>query len=360
LNAETIDRTVYEARRENLRKLMADNGLDALLVAHAANRFYLSGFELHDPQCNETAGWLLITRRGDDRLLTDPRYLEAAKRVWDEDKVFIYTPPKWENIRAYIKDSIGGDLGFESDCLTFRAYEELKELSPGPVSGLTESLRAIKDEYEIERIRRSCALNHKVMRQIEPLIVPGVTEIELAWEIEKLFRTQGASEAAFDPIVAVGRNAALPHASPGHDKVRENDLVLVDVGGRLDEYCSDQTRTFWVGGTPPDGFKRTLAQVREAQSRAIAEIGPGVKAATAYDAARNCFGKYGVADHFTHGLGHGVGLETHERPSLSAAGQGELAPGMVVTVEPGLYYPEWGGVRWEFMVLVTEDGCEVL
>ena len=357
----TISSKTFENRRENLRKLMHENDLDSLLVAHAANRFYLSGFELHDPQCNESAGWLLVNKNGDDRLLTDPRYLEAARRIWDEDRIFIYTSPKWDNIRGYLKDAASGEIGFESDALTFSAHRELsRELGLRPITGLTESLRLVKDEEEIKLIRASCELNHKVMRQIEPLIVPGATEAELAWEIEKLFRTQGASELAFDSIVAVGPNAALPHAAPGHDRVAEDECVLVDVGGRMNDYCSDQTRTFWVGANPPDRFKRTLALVREAQSKAIAGIRPGVEVSDAYATARQCFEKYGVAEHFTHGLGHGVGLETHERPSLSPSGQGELAPGMIVTVEPGLYYPEWGGVRWEFMILVTEEGCEVL
>jgi Xaa-Pro aminopeptidase len=357
----TIANEIYQTRRESLRKLMAENGLSALLITHSANRYYLSGFELHDPQCNETAGWLLITENGDDRLLTDPRYLEAARRVWDENNVFIYTTPKWENIRNYLKDAAPGAVGFDSDSLTVRAHQELAQaLTLEPAAGLTESLRVIKDEHEIARMRESCALNHKVLKQLETIIKPGMTEKELAWEVEKLFRTQGASELAFDTIVAVGENAALPHAVPGDTLIRDNDLVLVDLGARLNEYCSDQTRTFWVGNKQPDRFKRTVAQVREAQSNAIAEIKPGMQMVDIYHVAKKCFEKYGVADKFNHGLGHGVGLETHELPSLSLAGQGELKSGMVVTVEPGLYYPEWGGVRWEFMVLVTEDGCEVL
>jgi Xaa-Pro aminopeptidase len=357
----TIPKEIFQQRRENLRALLAENGLSAMLVTHAANRYYLSEFELHDPQCNETAGWLLITENGDDRLLTDPRYLEAAKRVWDEDKIFIYTTPKWENIQGYLKDAATGTVGFDADSITVKAHEELAQaLTLKPCAGLVESLRVIKDEHEIKLMKESCALNHKVLKQLETIITPGMTEKELAWEVEKLFRTQGASELAFDTIVGVGPNAALPHAVPGETKILDNELVLVDLGARLNDYNSDQTRTFWVGEEQPDRFKRTVAQVREAQSKAIAEIRPGRQMVDIYHVAKKCFEKYGVADQFNHGLGHGVGLETHELPSLSLAGQGELKPGMVVTVEPGLYYPEWGGVRWEFMVLVTEDGCEVM
>ena len=239
---------IYAARRERLRRAMRARGLDALLVSQAANRFYLSGFELHDPQCNESAGRL----------------------------------------------------------------------------------------------------------------EPGRTEKELSWAIERFFRENGAEELAFANIVAGGRNAALPHAIPGEDAVTENCLVLIDVGCRVDAYCSDQTRTFWAGDAPAPEFRRTLALVREAQEAALKKMRPGLSLREVYALARAVFEKAGVAEAFTHGLGHGVGLETHEAPSLSPRAEGVLEPGMVVTVEPGLYYSAWGGVRWEYTVLVEEGGVRIL
>ena len=175
------------------------------------------------------------------------------------------------------------------------------------------------------------------------------------------FRHHGATELAFTSIVGHGPNAALPHYLPSKDALLEaENLVLVDVGCRLEDYCSDQTRTFWVGEKPTERFKKTLEAVQEAQHRAIRAIHPGVLACDVYKAARGHFESLGVAEAFTHGLGHGVGLETHEGPSLNGRNKTPLEPGMIVTVEPGLYFPEWGGIRWEHMVLVTEDGCRVL
>ncbi|NJB68723.1 Xaa-Pro aminopeptidase [Desulfobaculum xiamenense] len=356
MNAET-----YAARRERVREKLAERGLDAMLVSSPANRFYLSGFELHDPQCNESSGMVLVTRSCGDWLLTDSRYRDAVRRIWDEDRVFIYGAPRHQSIAAFLKDLGVGPVAFEEQSFSYRFW---KDMSAGvellPVSGVVESLRVIKDADEIAAMRRSCALNHKVFAQLEACLVPGVSERELAWEIEKLYREQGASELAFATIAAVGPNGALPHAVPGEAIITANSPVLVDKGCRVDDYCSDQTRTFWVGDTPPDHFRRALDRTREAQAAGIAAIAPGRPLRSAYGAAVAVFAKYGQEAHFTHSLGHGVGLETHELPGVSSRSEGVFRPGMVVTVEPGLYYPEWGGIRWEHMVLVTDDGCEVL
>jgi Xaa-Pro aminopeptidase len=240
-------------------------------------------------------------------------------------------------------------------------HEELKDSAPlSPVTGLVEDLRLIKDAGEIAALERSCALNHAVMASLGDQLAPGQSESEIAWSIEQAFRNKGASELAFSPIVAVNQNAALPHAIPGGDRVRENSPVLVDVGARYGDYCSDQTRTFWIGDKVSSQFQQTMERVREAQDTAIKAMRPGLPIAEAYRLARDSFERHGVADHFTHALGHGIGLETHEAPSVGPLAKGELKPGMVVTVEPGLYYPEWGGIRWEYMVLVTEDGARTL
>ena len=207
----------------------------------------------------------------------------------------------------------------------------------------------------------SCHLNQQMMEWLPGVLVPGRSEAAVSWDIEMFFRHHGATELAFTSIVGHGPNAALPHYLPSKDVLLEaENLVLVDVGCRLEDYCSDQTRTFWVGEKPTDRFKKTLEAVQEAQHKAIRAIHPGVLACDVYKAARGHFESLGVAEAFTHGLGHGVGLETHEGPSLNGRNKTPLEPGMIVTVEPGLYFPEWGGIRWEHMVLVTEDGCRVL
>jgi Xaa-Pro aminopeptidase len=351
----------FAERRERLRPLLRERNLDALLVSHAANRYYLSGFELHDPQCNESAGLLLVRAKGRDVLLTDPRYRDAALRLWPEEDLFVYSGRQLEMIRAFLKDAVSGSVGVESRALSVHVFQELsRELSLEPVHGLVERLRLRKDAEELARMERSCALNHRVMAMLPELLQTGRSEAAVAWEIEKAFREGGAQGMAFETIVGVGTNAALPHAVPGPRPVPEQGLVLVDTGCRLEDYCSDQTRTVWVGGEPPRRFRETLEQVQEAQQAAIDAIRPGLECAEAYAVARKTLEARGVAQHFTHGLGHGIGLETHEGPSLSPTATGRLEPGMVVTVEPGLYYPDWGGIRWEYMVVVTEDGCTVL
>ena len=227
--------------------------------------------------------------------------------------------------------------------------------------GLVEELRVIKDADEIKALERSFALNHAMLRWLEESqLQPGRSEAELAWAIEKYFRDNGASELAFPSIVAVDQNAALPHAIPGEKKLPDNGLVLVDVGCRVDGYCSDQTRTFWVGDAPHKEFRETMKLVRDAQQAALDKMRPGLPLHEAYTLARGVFEKAGVEAWFTHGLGHGVGLETHEAPSLGRRGDKVLQEGMVVTVEPGLYYPQWGGIRWEYTVLITADGNRIL
>jgi len=351
----------FAARREKLRAVLHESGHSALLVSHAANRYYLSGFELHDPQCNESSGMLLIVRDGKDKLLTDPRYLDAARRLWSLDDIFIYSGKSHILIQEFLAGIHSGPIAFESQAMSVAAYETLREkLTLVPTTGLVEGLRRIKDPAEIEILERSFAVNEKVMRAAPQYLVPGASEAEIAWRLERLFRDLGASELAFSPIVAVDANAALPHAEPGHTKVTQECMVLIDMGARLDGYNSDQTRTFWVGSRPPKRFLEALELTKTAQATAIAAIRPGVPLADAYRAAWAYFEAHGVEKAFTHALGHGVGLETHEAPSLSPMAQGTLEAGMVVTVEPGLYYPEWGGIRWEHTVVVTEDGCRVL
>lgn len=352
---------VNALRRDKLREKLQKSGLPGLLVLSPANRFYLSGFELHDPQYNESVGMLVISASGEDWLLTDPRFETAAGKLWPKDKVFIYTNPKIRQIQNFLAGLKLPVLGFESRAMSVDLHMQLKDhVALTPAKGLVEELRLIKDSREIALIEASCRLNHEVFSLVPGLLEPGRTEREVAWGVEKLFREQGASELAFSTIVGVNANAAQPHANPGGDVLIEECLVLVDAGARLDGYCSDQTRTFWVGRHPSEAFTRTMDLVRRAQDLAIKAIRPGLPASRAYRIVHEFFRENFVESRFTHGLGHGIGLETHEGPSLSSQDEALLAQDMVITVEPGLYSPDWGGVRWEYMVLVTEDGCRVL
>lgn len=353
--------TRYEERRDALRGLVAGAGLDALLVTMDANRFYLSGFELHDSQFDESSGYLAIFANGDDWLYTDSRYHDAACEVWDKDKVFIYGGRGPEMVGHHLRDLLGTrKIGYDGRHMSVADYQKFGLDTLERQDNLVEKLRVIKDSHEIEAMKASCAINEKMMLWLPEQLVPGKTEVELAWEIEQFFRNNGAEELAFTSIVAVDERAALPHAVPGQKEITQNCAVLVDVGCRYRHYCSDQTRTFWVGDAPTDFFKDNLEKVQKAQRKAIEAIAPGRLGKEIDAIARESLKQDGVGEYFTHGLGHGVGLQTHEAPRFAPLDETVLEPGMVITVEPGVYFSGKLGIRWEHMVLVTETGYEVL
>ncbi|MDR2075555.1 MAG: aminopeptidase P family protein [Desulfovibrio sp.] len=356
-----MDKGHFEQRRETLRARMRQAGLSALVVSLDANRFYLSGFELHDPQADESAGCLVILADGRDRLCTDGRFFDAARRVWEEERIFLYHGRAMEQVNALLRDAARGTVGFEARQISVEAFDLLSPgLSLQRADGMVEGLRLIKEPEEIRRLEASCRLNQALMDWVPGVLKPGRSEAEVAWDIEQFFRNNGARESAFAGIVAVGANAALPHAEPGEDRLKENCGILIDVGCRVKDYCSDQTRSFWVGDAPDGEWLRHLDLIREAQELAIRAIRPGAGLAGIYALARKRLDDAGVGELFTHGLGHGIGLQTHEAPTLNPRAEGVLRAGMVVTVEPGLYVSGRSGVRWEHMVLVTEDGARVL
>ncbi len=358
---ESLCHSIFAERRENLRRLMHREKLTALVVSLDANRYYLSGFELHDPQVDESAGRLIIMANGNDWLCTDARYFDAAKTLWPEERIFIYQADAAKQINSLLVGRVQGSIGFEARIMTFDFYEKIsKNLQMQKADGLVEELRVIKDSWEIAQLRKACSLNHSMMHWLPEKLTPGKTEAQIAWEIEQFFRNNGASELSFSSIVAVGANAALPHAIPAAKRITEECAVLVDVGCRVNDYCSDQTRSFWVGEKPHQHFTNALELIKEAQSRAIQHIVPGALCKDIYAVAKKYLDDEGVGQFFTHGLGHGIGLQTHEAPSLNATRETSLQPGMVITVEPGLYMAGHGGVRWEYMVLVTPDGAEIL
>ncbi len=352
---------IYAHRRDQIKKRISSMGMDAFLVLHPANRFYLSGFELHDPQCNESAGCILILPGDRDFLCTDPRYYEAAIRVWDIEDVFIYTYNRMEELKEFFIKNGLKNIGFEQNIMSFEFYNCLsKSLNMLPCKGIVEEIRITKDEIELKALEDSCKINHRVFDSILKLSMESFDEKGLEWEIEKSFRGLGAQEMAFKSIVASGKNAALPHYIPSNKKIETDSCLLIDIGGRYNFYCSDQTRTFWIGDNVPDYFSKTLELVKKAQSIAINAIRPGMVIKDLYFLVKEFFNQHGVGDRFTHALGHGVGLETHEPPSIGPKNNKKFEPNMVVTIEPGLYFPEWGGVRWEHMVVVTDEGARVL
>jgi Xaa-Pro aminopeptidase len=354
-------REIFLERRDKLREKLIDHDLDGYLVLHPPNRFYLSGFELHDPQCNESAGCLLIGKNGSDWFCTDPRYQQEAKTLWDEKFLFIYKEQRIQQLTDFFAKQGFTRLGFETRIMSHEMHAIMHDcLQLRPFNGLVEELRSLKDEFEIECLNKSCLLNHQAFILCQELVQPGLMEKTISWEIEKFFRENEASELAFPCIVAFGPHAALPHHLPGDTVLTSESPVLIDIGARLHNYCSDQTRTLWIGDHLPEYYLKTRDLVQEAQKRAIDSIRPGVKMSEVFHQTKEFFGKFGLDSHFIHSLGHGVGLETHEYPGLGPRNENAFQEGMVVTIEPGLYFPEWGGVRWENMGVVRQDGLQVL
>lgn len=348
----------FSQRQVKVKEFVIKNKLDGFFVLNPTNRYYLSGFELKDVQYNESAGFLLFTSEH-VYLFTDSRYLEEAKK-YNFDDIFIYSSNKFDFIKEKLEILKIKNIGFEYDFFPYSFFDALKDIQLTPFKGVVEEIRKIKDREEIEYIKMANKLVYEIFEILPNYFKEGVTEKEIAWFIEKFFRENKAQGCSFEPIVAFGKNSALPHARPSDKKLKKEKVVLIDIGCRYLDYCSDQTRTFWFGKNPADYFLTTLELVKTAQKKAIEFIKAGKVIKDAYWLVKDYFKKNKVDEHFTHALGHGIGLDTHELPSLNPLNDACFEENMVVTVEPGLYYPEWGGVRWEHMVLVKKDGVEII
>lgn len=348
-----VPRTTYETRIESLRKAMCQQRLDAFLIKDMLNIRYLTGF---------TGSFgILIVSVDSIFLLTDGRYIEQASLECPwlsvEPVVESWTPA----VIKLLESLHVSRAGFEDNVVEYRTWRGLKlaRCKFIPAGGLVEELRMVKDPSEIGLIRRAVSIADivysKVIRQLEP----GVREKDLALEIDCCLRRNGADKEGFNTIVASGPSSALPHASAGDRIISKGDLVIFDYGAKVSGYHSDITRTIVVG-RPTKRQTSIHSIVLEAQSRAIDAIRPGVKGGEIDEIARSYITKCGYGDHFVHGLGHGIGLAVHDGRILGRNSDFELAPGMVLTVEPGIYIPGWGGVRVEDDVLVTQSGCEIL
>ncbi len=356
----------YPDRLHTLQRRLRQKNIDALLVSEQHNRRYLSGYTATDHDIGESSGVLLVPASGDAYLLTDFRYRQQAEREATGFQVEIYERGLLNLLKPLLKKLGVSTLAFEAEATlhstVLAMQKELAELhlSLEPTSGLIEKMRRIKDEEEIELIRRSVRLNEEVFLQVYEVIDDYGSEIEVALALEQAMRMGGAESPSFATIVASAENSALPHAVPGRGKIVQGRPLTIDMGLVLDGYCSDMTRTF-VPGEQPDGRYLELHRlVRQAQLAGIAAIRAGVTAREVDSAARTVIADAGYGENFGHSLGHGVGLAVHEAPRLSSRVRKKLQAGMVVTVEPGIYIPGWGGIRLENMVVVREDGCELL
>jgi Xaa-Pro aminopeptidase len=309
---------------------------------------YLTGFE------STNAAVLVEPERA--RLFTDFRYAERARSVegveFEETKRYIYSD---------LAERLPGRVGFEADALTYANWELLRQggVDLVPRRGLVESLRALKGPEELDAIRRATEVTNATYERLAEAQFSGRTEKDLAWRMEQLFHEEGADGLAFPIDIASGPTAASPHAVAGDRFVQEGDLVIVDAGAIVDGYCSDCTRTFAVGEVSAP-LRETYEVVRQGQQAGLDAVRAGVFGRDADAAARSVIMDAGYGENFGHGLGHGVGLLVHEAPVLRPESEDVLAAGNVVTVEPGIYLSGVAGIRIEDLVVVTDDGCDVL
>jgi Xaa-Pro aminopeptidase len=349
--------SAFASRRNRLRKLLGPAKADALLVTNFKNVTYLTGFTGDD-------SYLLVTQNG-ETLISDPRYTTQLAEECPGLELRIRAPG--EQMLPIVADEVKRlkvkRLGIEAHSATIGLARSLADALPKielvPTDGLVERLRIIKDKDEIRQTRLACRQAERAFDVVRGLIRPGMTERDLAAELEYQARKCGAKALSFPAIVAVGPRAALPHATPSAQRLDASDFILVDWGANSGLYMSDLTRVIVTGRISPK-LRKVYRVVLAAQCAAIEAIRPGRTGEQVDRVARKIISKAGFGRAFGHGLGHGTGLDIHEAPRLAVGQATKLRPGMIVTVEPGIYLPGWGGVRIEDDVLVTRTGREVL
>ena len=350
----------FKARQKKLQQHLATTRFEALLISLLPNIRYLCGF-------TGSAGFLVV-EEGRCTFFTDVRYDTQARdevkgaRVTIARKNVLTALGEW--IAAGHKRSRGWTLGIEADHMSIAQRKQLSELLPAGLRlkdapTCVERMRMVKDEDELARIRAAVIMGANLFDCVLAVLRPGIKESEVAAEMEYAARRAGAEAMSFPTIIASGVRSALPHGRASDQPVAPGAFVVCDFGVILEGYCSDQTRTVWVGPTSEEA-RRAYEAVREAQQAAIDAVRPGVSVGEVDAAARKVLRRNGLGRYFTHSTGHGVGLEIHEAPRVAAGQKEVLQPGMVITIEPGVYFPGKWGVRIEDMVAVTAGGCEVL
>ena len=346
-------------RLERLRSQLAQNRLDAIFISQSENRRYLSGF-------TGSAGFLLISQ---DRgiLATDFRYVEQSRAEAPAFEIVRMQGAPSEWFPTLVSGLDIQKLGFEGREVSLCTYKELagavsgmgRGISLVPTEGLVESLRALKDKAELECLEEAAALSDAALEEILPRVQPGISERELAWELESFMRRNGSEPLPFDIIVASGPNSARPHAKPTDKVILDNEPVVIDLGATVGGYSSDITRTICLG-EGDNTFHGIYDIVLGAQLTAMATLQVGMNGEQADQLARTVIAHAGYEENFGHGLGHGVGLADHEEPRLGPSSSSILAEGMVFTIEPSIYISGWGGVRIEDMVVLEEGKARPL
>jgi Xaa-Pro aminopeptidase len=347
----------FERRRGRLRKQLKSLNIQAILVTNFVNVTYLTGF-------TGDSSYLVLDAAG-ECLLSDSRYdVQIEDECPGLDVISRKAPtPMSEILGKAVRSRRIGTLGIEAGSMTVASHRDLSEALTGvelaATTGVVAGLRQIKDRSEIDAIRISLGIAQKAFSVIRASLRPDQTERQIAFDLEHQIRMFGGDGCSFSPIVAAGHRAALPHAHPQDRVIGDDDLLLIDWGAQVNGYMSDLTRVLVTAKISPK-LERVYGVVLKAQRRAIESIRPGVTIGEVDKVARSIIHKAGFGPKFGHGLGHGFGLEIHEDPRMAPNQPQVLKAGMVVTVEPGIYLPKWGGVRIEDDILVTKDGCEVL
>ena len=347
--------TEIEQRRRRAASRVDELKVDALLVSSPANIRYLSGFA--------GSNALMLLLGSESHFFTDPRYeIEATRNI--TGKVHVVRGPLMDAVAAIVKRKKLKKIGFEANWLRYDDASKFKEKLPlgsvlHPVGRVIDEQRMVKSKSEIDIIRRSVQLNSLAFSLTLKRVKPGMTENEVAADLEYRMRLLGAEKPAFETIVAAGSRSALPHAHPTARRLGKNELLLIDMGASLDGYSSDMTRVVHLG-PPPPRIRRMYQAVLEAQLAGIDAVRPGVTAGSVDHATRKVLKRHKLDREFVHSTGHGLGLEIHESPRIGRKDPTELKAGMAITIEPGVYIDGLGGIRIEDTVLVTESGCEIL
>jgi Xaa-Pro aminopeptidase len=361
-----IMETLIKNRLEQLRNMFFAKQIDTLMVLIEENRRYLSGFTGEDTQFDESAGALFISS---DKLIlaTDSRFELQAKKEASLFDVFCYKDGLAESLPEILDLLKVKKLGFESTRLSHSQYMRICDALAARKSQIelfgfetfVEDLRLKKGNDEVEAIKNSLSIAESAFQHFLKHLSPNMTEREAAWKMEQEIREAGADSLSFPTIAASGPNSALPHAIPGKRRFKNGEPLLFDWGAKLNGYCSDISRTVVIGQAD-ETYRKVYTTVQDAQKFAMDKVRPGINGKTVDGIARNHIESKGYKGKFGHGLGHGVGLAVHELPRISPLKDAMLEPGMVFTVEPGIYLPDWGGIRIENMVIVREHGAEAL
>ncbi|MFQ6604876.1 MAG: M24 family metallopeptidase [Fidelibacterota bacterium] len=345
---------LFTARQDNLRSRLSELGLDGMLINNLTNIRYLSGFTGSAASC-------LITPEG-QYFISDGRYLEMSRQQVKGFKRFISNDPHLDTIKKHGLIRKGLNLGFEGDHVSVNAYRKMSDFFPEThweaTERIVEELAAVKDESEIAALKTAVEITDQVYQEVLPLIKVGVSEKSIANELLIRYREYGDGEA-YAPIVATGANGALPHAVPGDRTFQKGDFIVIDAAARYAGYHADMTRTPVVGEAS-EKHRQIYAIVKEAQQAGIAAVRNGVTCRDVDAATRDLITDRGYGEYYIHGTGHGIGLEIHTMPRMSPISEDSLKENYVITIEPGIYIPDWGGVRIEDDVVVKTDYGEIL